>query len=446
MGARLRWPGIVMFTLIFLAAIGCSSQEEEGPMDPGVSPFYPGPAGSEKAAARPDAAGNPSSASRATATVEDRTGAGSSDAMSTEGPLRPEDVERQLRIAMRTAEKRDTAKAIIGLDRILALQPTNREALLGRAFLALTQAEKAPAAADRVAAVEQAASYMKTLRRAHEKPTQPENTIQSRIIYNEARLYADQGRYDRATAVLKEGYEAAFDPFERIEVDPMMASLRSSTEYRTMLKAIDAANLAEARSRVKNYIDTPLDIPFDFKVTGLDGKPVSKDQLKGNVVVIDIWGTWCEPCRKAIPGLIQLYRRHHRLGLEIVGLAFERDAPNAEAAGQLVKQAVQEMGIPYVCALGDESILRQIPNFHAFPTTIVLDRQGRIRMLVLDNNEGLIGALDNVVQVLAAESATPTPAKAAKPAAPAATKDAAKPATAATPKPPAATKDAAKPK
>ncbi len=430
MRARQRRPGIGASVLIFLVMIGCSSSEPEAPMDPGVSPFYPGPAGSEKAASRPDAAGGRSAEETASSPAGDaRPGPDAAGSQASDGPLRAEDVERQLRIALRTAEKGDTTKAVSSLDRILALQPTNREALLGRAFLALAQADKAPAAADRAAAIEKAASLMRTLRRAYEKPTQPEANIFGRVFYTEARMHAEQGRYDRATAVLKEAYDGGFDSFERIELDASMASLRSSPEYRTMLKAIDEANLAAARSRVKNFIDKPLDFSFDFKAPGLDGKPVSLDQFNGKVVIIDIWGTWCEPCRKAIPGLVQLYRRHHRLGLEVVGLAFEHNAPSPEAAAQLVKQFVQESGIPYPCAVGDESILKKIPNFHAFPTTMVLDRSGRVRMLVLENNEGVIGALDNVVQVLAAEPATPAapaPAKAATP----------------TPAPPAATKKA----
>jgi thiol-disulfide isomerase/thioredoxin len=431
----------VVLILTFLVTIGCSS-EEEPPMDAGVSPFYPGAAGSEKAATGPATAGGPSAGAPATSPAgADRPVADVAGSTESDGPLRPEDVERQLRIAMRdaTAEKGDKVKAVRSLDRILALQPTNREALLGRAFLALTQAEKAPAAADRAAAIETASTMMKTLRRAYEKPTQPEINMYARILYTEARLYAEQGRFDRSTVVLKEGYDAGFDHFDRIGVDPSMASFRASPEYHKMLVAIDSANLAAARSRVKNFVDKPLDIPFDFKVAGLDGKPLSLDQFKGKVVVIDIWGTWCEPCRKAIPGLIQLYRRHHRLGLEIVGLAFERDAPTAEAATQLVKQCVQEMGIPYPCAVGNEAVIAKIPNFHAFPTTLVLDRQGRVRMLVLENNDGLLGALDNVVQVLAAEPATPAPAAPAG-------KAEVKPAPAAKPVPPDATKGAAKPK
>ncbi len=449
MRARQRRPGIVAFVMVFLVMIGCSS-EEEGPMDPGVSPFYPGPGGSEKTAARPNGAGGPSAGEPApTSAQENRPGTDAAGSQASAGPLRPEDVERELRIALRPAT--DTAKAVSSLDRILALQPTNREALLGRAFLALVQADKAPAVADRAAAIEKAVELMRTLRRAYEKPTQPELNIFARVLYTQARMHTDQGRYDRAAAVLKEAYDGHFDPFDRLEQDPAMASLRSSPEYRKMLKAIDDANLAAARDRVKNFIDKPLDLSFDFKVTGLDGKPLSLDQFKGKVVVIDIWGTWCEPCRKAIPGLVQLYRRHHRLGLEVVGLAFEPNAPSPDAATQLVKQFVQEMGIPYPCAVIDESILKKIPNFHAFPTTMVLDRSGKVRLLALENSEGLIGALDNVTLVLLAEPATPAApgqAKPSTPAAPAAAKKAeAKPVAAATPVPPAATKKAeAKPK
>ena len=129
-----------------------------------------------------------------------------------------------------------------------------------------------------------------------------------------------------------------------------MASLRSSPDTGRCSSRIDEANLAAARARVKNFLDKPLDFSFDFKVNDLDGKPLSLDQFKGKVVVIDIWGTWCKPCREAIPGLIQLYRRHHRLGLEIVGLAFEQDAPSPEEATEMVKQFVKEMDIPYPCA------------------------------------------------------------------------------------------------
>ena len=60
----------------------------------------------------------------------------------------------------------------------------------------------------------------------------------------------------------------------------------------------------------------------------LAGKPVNSDQFKGKVVVIDFWATWCPPCRKEIPGFVDLHRRYADKGLVIVGIALDRMGPS----------------------------------------------------------------------------------------------------------------------
>jgi hypothetical protein len=73
------------------------------------------------------------------------------------------------------------------------------------------------------------------------------------------------------------------------------------------------------------------------------------------------------------------------------------------------------MNIPYRIAMGEDALLAKIPDFHAFPTTLLIDRAGRVRMLVTENAEGVLGALDDCIEVLLAESesqaAALTPAK-----------------------------------
>src|SRR4029077_1965860 len=128
----------------------------------------------------------------------------------------------------------------------------------------------------------------RTLRRAYEKSTKRENDLFGRVLYAEARLLVSQKRPDRALAGLREAYDGRFDPFDQVEKDESMASLRSSPGYPALLKSIDDANLAAARGRVKDHLDRPLDISFDFTLPNLDGKPVSLGQLKkGKVVLID---------------------------------------------------------------------------------------------------------------------------------------------------------------
>jgi thiol-disulfide isomerase/thioredoxin len=389
--------------LVLLAAIGCSKQEELVP-DPGVSPFYPGP--------KAESPGGPATAATAGARAvdaSDREGAGP---RIPDGPLRPEDVERQLRIALRAATKGDAARAIPLLDRILDLEPANREALLGRAAIAMEQSQRAASPAERAAALEKAGELVRRLRRTYEKSTKQELDLYARVLYDQLLTDTKQGHYDRAAAALKEVAQAGFEPFDRVEHDPELAALRSSPDYRKAMVEIDAASLARARGRVKDRVARPLDLAFGFNLKGLDDKPLSLDEYKGKVVLVDFWGTWCEPCRKALPGLAQLHYKHRRRGFEVIGLTYEPGAPDPETARKYVQQFVQQSGIPYRCAMGDEATQKKIPNFKGFPTTLLIDRAGKVRVLITENSEDTLPALDDVIEVLLAE---PAPAAAPKP-------------------------------
>ena len=70
---------------------------------------------------------------------------------------------------------------------------------------------------------------------------------------------------------------------------------------------------------------------IDFRLPGLDGKPVCFRELDADLVLLDFWGTWCQPCLKSIPHLVAL---QERLGkkLVVVGVACEQEAPDKAAA------------------------------------------------------------------------------------------------------------------
>jgi thiol-disulfide isomerase/thioredoxin len=414
------------FGLVFLVAFGCSEQEELQP-DPGVSPMFPGPTASTKAPEDIGATGS-TAAERGPAIPTDR-----------DGPLRPEDVERQLRTAMRAAERGDSARATALLDRILALEPVNREALLGRAALALDQAKRAATPEERAAAIDKAGNTARALRRAYEKPNSRELDLFARVLHEELRINVAQDRLDRAIAVLKEAYAAGFDPFSRIENDTEFAKLRSWPGYQALLKEIAVTDLAKARAKVKNQLDRPLDLALDFKVQDLDGKTFSLDEYKGKVVLVDLWGTWCKPCREAIPALIQFRQRFGRRGFEVIGLDYEQNAPDPETARQYVKRFVQESGIPYRIAMGDPALIERwhVPGY---PTTILVDRSGKARMLVTGGGPEALDTFAAAIQVLLAES----PAKGSDVKEPAKPPVATKGTDKAPSPPPAATKGAAR--
>jgi thiol-disulfide isomerase/thioredoxin len=125
--------------------------------------------------------------------------------------------------------------------------------------------------------------------------------------------------------------------------------------------------------------------PFHFRFPGLDGKIVSDSdpRFEGKVVLLAIGGTWCPNCRDEAPSLVDLYRRYHAQGLEILGLNFEAAGDPLEDNPRIVS-FVQEFSVPYPVLLAGKTgevqdKLPQLVNFGAYPTTVLLGRDGRVR-------------------------------------------------------------------
>jgi thiol-disulfide isomerase/thioredoxin len=395
-----------------LALIGCS-QEEPLQADPGVSPFYPAPTaatastGTEKNAAAGEGQAGADPGKETPAAVDSKI----------DTRFGTNDVERQLRVALRTAQKGDSAVAAELLDKILAIEPIHREALLNRASLALKQANATPSIDDQAAAVDKAVSLVRSLMRAYDSLKPHEVDFMKRAFYAQVKVLVQQKKIDEAMLALKEMNDMGFDPLARVESDPSMAALRATPQYKSALKADEDGRLAIARARTNGLPLPKQELPFQFALSDLDGKKVSLSDFKGKVVIIDFWGTWCGPCREAIPGLISLYNRWHARGLEIVGLSYEKEEGTESQVQEQVRKFVREAGIPYTCLIGDQDTLKQVPGFQGFPTTVVVDRAGKVRVIVTENEKKTGEFIADVARVLLAEPAT-KPGTAAKPAEP----------------------------
>jgi thiol-disulfide isomerase/thioredoxin len=116
----------------------------------------------------------------------------------------------------------------------------------------------------------------------------------------------------------------------------------------------------------------------EFQLEGLDGKPLSLASVRGKVVLLNFWATWCGPCRAEIPDLIALQEKYAGK-LQIIGLTVDEDD-----AG-VVKEAVARTGINYPVAMTSPEIRMQYGGIAALPTSFVLDTQGR----AVQKHEGL---------------------------------------------------------
>ena len=109
-----------------------------------------------------------------------------------------------------------------------------------------------------------------------------------------------------------------------------------------------------------------------WQLRDVDGKTVRSLDFKGKVVILDFWATWCGPCRAELPGFVELQKRYERQGLAVIGVSVDQIGP-AE-----VKKFAQQLGVNYPVVLADADTAQAFGGIDAIPTTILIDREGRI--------------------------------------------------------------------
>jgi len=112
-------------------------------------------------------------------------------------------------------------------------------------------------------------------------------------------------------------------------------------------------------------------------VTTLDGEELALEDLRGRVVLVNFWATWCPPCRVEMPLLQAMAERHTARGLVVLGLSVDR-GPARE-----VKAFLTERGITYPVAIVGPGAERAFGGVRGYPTSFLLDRSGRIRQEAL---------------------------------------------------------------
>jgi peroxiredoxin len=112
----------------------------------------------------------------------------------------------------------------------------------------------------------------------------------------------------------------------------------------------------------------------DFQLASAGGKPVSLAQYKGQVVMINFWATWCGPCREEMPRLDTLYQKYHKSGFVLLGVNVDDDPRTALATAA-------KLNVSFPVLLDTDKKVSKLYDLNTMPSTIVIDRDGKMRFL-----------------------------------------------------------------
>jgi len=110
----------------------------------------------------------------------------------------------------------------------------------------------------------------------------------------------------------------------------------------------------------------------DFKLQSTEGKSIKLSDFKGKVVIVDFWATWCPPCRKGIPDLIDLKKKYGSKGFEVIGVSVDSDTKDK------VIPFIKENGMNYPVVYSESNVLELYGGIHNIPTSFVIDKKGKI--------------------------------------------------------------------
>ncbi|UTA47894.1 TlpA family protein disulfide reductase [Simiduia sp. 21SJ11W-1] len=124
-----------------------------------------------------------------------------------------------------------------------------------------------------------------------------------------------------------------------------------------------------------SFATEPLSGPApDFTLKSRDGKNIRLSDLRGQVVMLNFWASWCGPCRQEMPLLDELSKRYSRAGFTLLGVNVEQDT----AAGE---KYLQDTPVNFTILWDPTSQVSKMYNIDAMPSTVMIDRDGNMRYL-----------------------------------------------------------------
>ena len=150
-------------------------------------------------------------------------------------------------------------------------------------------------------------------------------------------------------------------------------TMRSFKVTSGLLRGLRVATLA-ATLAVSSLVGASASLAPSFALPSRSGDTVQLDKLKGQVVMINFWASWCGPCRQEMPLLDQMYKRYSALGFTLLGVNVESDSKDAE-------KLLAQLPVTFPVLFDRENKVSKLYDVNAMPSTVFIDRKGNVRYL-----------------------------------------------------------------
>jgi cytochrome c biogenesis protein CcmG/thiol:disulfide interchange protein DsbE len=134
----------------------------------------------------------------------------------------------------------------------------------------------------------------------------------------------------------------------------------------------------------------------DFQLPQIGGDKVSLSELRGNVVYVDFWATWCPPCRESFPWMESMHQRYQDLGLQIVAISLDQKS-------DLIKSFLKAHKASFTILHDSEGGVAESFKVKGMPSSYLVDRNGNIRMRHAGFNDSDKAELESKIKKLLTE-------------------------------------------
>ena len=169
-----------------------------------------------------------------------------------------------------------------------------------------------------------------------------------------------------------------------------------SPKFSSWMRAAALTATLVVTSMVSTSTGASASMAPSFTLPSRSGDNVSLASLKGKVVMLNFWASWCGPCRQEMPLLEQMHKRYSALGFTLVGVNVDANSKDAE-------EWLSKTPVSFPVLFDRESKVSALYNVKAMPSTVFIDRKGNVRYLHKGYKSGDEGEYLNQIRALLKE-------------------------------------------